>query len=308
MVPAQVLARGGSAGTPQCSGTTPPGLTAPATPSLGPCPGSPRRGQGRARRRGGRRTWPGAGRGQDPRAGGRGAGPDLREYPGADPGHGREVTGREGPFGEPEHPGVQHLGLAYVLDDLVAVPAAAAWALAQHRRRRGGGLLEVVPRGFDERGKPFGLLCRAGLAVQRGRDVQGTEVGRRCAGHPFGDLDAVHLADRVEGQAGQGGHHRVPRGRGRQCRERLLLPAAGPAPARPVHGACEHPLAARLQVHARHGHHLPRDDRASVTRAGTPGCARAAPGPAACRGRGGTPIRPSAPRAGRGCAPARPGW
>src|SRR5215472_18806588 len=50
---------------------------------------------------------------------GRGAGPDLREDRRADPGQRREVAGWKGPLGEPEHPGVQHLGLAHVLDDLV---------------------------------------------------------------------------------------------------------------------------------------------------------------------------------------------
>src|SRR5215470_19418591 len=63
---------------------------------------------------------------QIPVRAGRAAGPDLREDRGADPGQRREVAGRERPLGEPEHPGVQHLGLAHVLDDLVAVPAAAA--------------------------------------------------------------------------------------------------------------------------------------------------------------------------------------
>src|SRR5262252_8799756 len=75
---------------------------------------------------------------------GRRAGPDLREYRGADPGQRLAVTGREGALLEPEHPRVQYLGLVHVLDDLVPVPAAAARALAQHRRGGGGGLLEIV--------------------------------------------------------------------------------------------------------------------------------------------------------------------
>src|SRR5215831_4963244 len=75
------------------------------------------------------------------------AGPDLREDRGADPGQRGAILGRKGPLLEPEHAGVEHLGLVHVLDDLVPVAAAAARALAQLRRSGGGGLLEVVPRG-----------------------------------------------------------------------------------------------------------------------------------------------------------------
>src|SRR5215470_17509809 len=85
-----------------------------------------------------------------PRAGHH-ADPDLREDRGADPGQRGGVAGREGPLLEPEHARVEYLGFVHVLDDLVAVTAAAARALAQHRRGSGGGLLEVVPRGLHER-------------------------------------------------------------------------------------------------------------------------------------------------------------
>src|SRR5215831_18826380 len=61
-----------------------------------------------------------------------GGAPDLRENPGPDPLDGGHILRREGPLLEPEHARVENLGFPHVGHDLVAIPATAARALAQH--------------------------------------------------------------------------------------------------------------------------------------------------------------------------------
>jgi hypothetical protein len=64
-----------------------------------------------------------------------GAGFDLGQDSGAQARDGGNVAGQKGPLLDPEHPGMENLGLADMLDDRVAIPATTARALAKHPRR-----------------------------------------------------------------------------------------------------------------------------------------------------------------------------
>ena len=86
--------------------------------------------------------------GRPPRAGklfwraGDGTGADPRENPGPDSLGGGDVLGREGLLPEPEHARMENLRFPHMGHDLVAIPATATWALAQHGWCDGCGLLK----------------------------------------------------------------------------------------------------------------------------------------------------------------------
>ena len=119
-----------------------------------------------------------------------GADPDLRDNPGPDSLDGGDVMWREGPLPEPEHARVENLGVPDMGHDLVAIPATAARALAQHERCDGRGLLKQVPCHLGQLYQPFSLLRRHGFAVQSRRDVERAEVGRCGPGDPLQDLES----------------------------------------------------------------------------------------------------------------------
>jgi hypothetical protein len=147
-----------------------------------------------------------------------------------------------------EPAGVARLRPQHVVDHLVAVAAAAAWALAQLARRAGDHLVEQRPRRGDQRGL---ALCVAGaerLGVGGGQLLRDAEVGRPRPGQPLDHPRGVPCPGR-EGDPGPLGDRRVARGVGGQRLQRQLLGLAGAAPAGPVERAGEDALPAELKVH-----------------------------------------------------------
>src|SRR6202022_3263764 len=72
--------------------------------------------------------------------------------------------------------GIRRLGIDDVVRDLVAVPPAAARALAQLGRRLRDNCVEHLPRGGEQRVDSLGLVFRKGLHVTRGMDARRTEI------------------------------------------------------------------------------------------------------------------------------------
>ena len=150
-----------------------------------------------------------------------------------------------------------------MLDDLVAVAAAAARSLAQLGRRRGGHAIEDGPGRLDERGQPLGLggVDRPAVEVgDRGRDA---EVGAAVARDRLDDLEVDRAG---KGSAGRLGDDRVARapassaacasssslplrhqpGQSSAQAKAFFVPRSTPISSRPV---------AVMPLPYRHGHH-----------------------------------------------------
>ena len=100
-----------------------------------------------------------------------------------------DLLGRQVAAADPELARIGGLGRDHMGDDLVPVPAPAAWALSELGRRRRHDPVEVRPAGTDKIGDPPGLLARQRPAVGLGDRGGDAEVGGGVATDALHDLE-----------------------------------------------------------------------------------------------------------------------